>query len=224
MKQRWRRLRAYYSANIIEEDRDAPPQETHEKGEEARKRKQWENLNFWLEEIPQFVVLTTLVGMINADEFLVCETFLDSDDAAFDHASAEEECDEEEKDYISDLELDAFISFVLTTIMIVKAFTCFRRRGFGVCDSHGSIAGRRPSPDVCTHWQFTRGKMYEHYKAECHNTLLHIGYSRNHGLLSCYRKTKAHGCLEFVVTTISIIHRMISRACIYVCSNKVTFV
>lgn len=93
----------------------------------------------------------SLVTLIGADAFIVCETFLDSDDADFDFTSSskaptlppgEEDCNEDEREYISGLELDATISLVFTILMIFKACLVYHKTrdccgcGSCGCDQH----------------------------------------------------------------------------------------
>jgi hypothetical protein len=94
-----------------------------EKGK--KKRACWAQVNFWVEDFPQFMILLYFVGamMLLSDEELPCQTFLDSSSTA---PPIEEMCTDEQRDYMSDLERDSLISFLFTSLSSTRAlwFCC----------------------------------------------------------------------------------------------------
>lgn len=82
-----------------------------------KKRNCWNQINFWLEDFPQFLIMLTFLGSIIMDEFLPCNSFLDTETLA----PTEVQCTVEQEEYISELEKDGLVSFFFSCATLFRS-------------------------------------------------------------------------------------------------------
>lgn len=111
-------------------NRENPSENDSEKAK--KKRACWNQINWCLEDLPQFLILAFVVGLISANEFLPCESLLDEGGTLPPGESSE--CNTEQQDYIDQLEMDGMISFIFTSTSSCRAirFCCTAWRN-GTC-------------------------------------------------------------------------------------------
>jgi hypothetical protein len=100
-----------------------------------KKRACWNHINFWLEDLPQFLILLIFISLIAFDDFLPCNTLFDTEDSGNLIPTTEEKCTDEQRDYISKLELDAALSLLFTSLSCCRnvLFCCRACRNCECC-------------------------------------------------------------------------------------------
>ena len=147
---------------------DNPPNFDKENAKD--KRGCWNLINFLLEDLPQFLILLLIVSFIAYDDYLPCNTFLDTEDTGT-ISPTEEKCTDEQRDYVDKLELDAVISLLCTSLSCCRNFVfCCRmccQCKCCICCSHEKWHGTPTSSSWEENTSHPQSVGYDENATEC---------------------------------------------------------